>query len=216
MTDIIRAVSATVRAIGPTCSMPGVGRKTLREVRSGPNYDELQIAAEIVEISDWGRFEGVVRLTVTNAIRQGSDGGLLDPGQSLLAVGMPILRRLVRSVRRCLRGRGCRRHPLFWGAGADHECIQSILAHDDRRTHPIRLAVHEAAGACMIMAAPFSAIIRALLAEEVGKCLLDGDAGTWRRLLHAVMRERRCGKDAGASAMPASETRRPLGRRACP
>ena len=30
----------------------------------------------------------------------------------------------------------------------------------------------------MIMAAP-SAIIRALLADEVGKCLLDEDAGTW-------------------------------------
>ena len=70
--------------------------KTLRGERSGANiadYGELQIAAEAVEISDWGRFEGVVRLTVTNAIREGSGGGMLDPGQSLLAVGMPILRR---------------------------------------------------------------------------------------------------------------------------
>ena len=38
--------------------------------RTIANYDELQIAAEIVEILDWGGFEGVVRLTVTNAIRK--------------------------------------------------------------------------------------------------------------------------------------------------
>ena len=129
----------------PMCELAWSARPCVKcgAGRTIANNDELQIAAESVEISDWGRFEELFAFTVTDSICKGSGGGVLDPGQSLLAVGMPILRRQVQSVRRCLQGRGCRRHPLvshlFWGAGADHECIQSILAHDDRRTHPIDL-----------------------------------------------------------------------------